>query len=54
VAKCDDIFMPVIVAIGQQAQTATNGILVGFIAYYVFTLFEMPVRCLGAEYIERF
>jgi len=50
VTKCDYIFMSVIVAIGQQAQTATDGILTVFIAY-VFALFEMPIRCLEAEYI---
>jgi hypothetical protein len=41
--------MSVIVAIGQPAQTATNGTLIIFVAY-VFTLFEMPLRCLEAEY----
>jgi hypothetical protein len=45
--------MSVVVAIGLQEQTATNGILIVFIAY-VLTLFEMPLRCLEAEYIERF
>jgi hypothetical protein len=42
--------MSVTVAIGQQAQTATNGMLLVFISY-VFTLFEV---CLEAEYVERF